>query len=78
MAGNPLATALLIGMGYNSLSMNPVNILKSKWILRNLSYTTCQNILKQVLLLHSKTEIEAYLTNFLLENNLGGMIRAGN
>jgi phosphotransferase system enzyme I (PtsP) len=78
MAGNPLATALLIGMGYNSLSMNPVNILKSKWILRSLSYTTCQNILKQVLLLHSKTEIEAYLTNFLLENNLGGMIRAGN
>ena len=78
LAGNPLATPILIGMGYKSLSMNPVNILKSKWITRNISYQKCQNALEQTLKLNTKHEVETYLTNFLIENNLGNMIRAGN
>ncbi|MDC0535976.1 phosphoenolpyruvate-protein phosphotransferase PtsP, partial [Francisellaceae bacterium] len=78
LAGNPLAAPILIGMGFNSLSMNPVNILKIKWIMRSLTFDKCKSALNHTLKLHTTEEIETYLTNFLIENNLANMIRAGN
>ena len=77
VGGNPLATPLLIAMGFNSISMNPAEILRIKYILRHVSYKQCKNVLKQVLKLSSTKEIHTYLEKFLVENNLKGIIRAG-
>ena len=77
IAGNPLAVPLLVGMGYRELSMNPINLLKAKWIIRNLGSDKCSNALAHAHTLSSSTAIETYMTNFLIENGLSGMIRAG-
>lgn len=77
LGGNPLATALLVGMGFDSLSMNAAVLLKVKHVLRNVSYKQCRNVLKHVLKLATTEEVHTYLENFLVENDLGGLIRAG-
>ncbi len=77
LGGNPLATALLIGMGFDNLSMNAAVILKVKHVLRNVAKKQCKNVLKQVLKLATTEEVHTYLENFLVENDLGGLIRAG-
>lgn len=77
LAGNPLATALLIGMGFDNLSMNTSVLLKVKHALRSVTKKQCRNVLKQVLKLTTTDEIHTYLESFLVENDLGGLIRAG-
>lgn len=49
MAGDPIAAILLMGMGFDSLSMNATNLPKVKWILRQLSFDKSKEILKDVL-----------------------------
>jgi phosphotransferase system, enzyme I, PtsP len=78
MASNPLAIPLLVGMGFTTLSMNAINILKAKWIIKHLSYTQCQKLAQHILTLTNKEEIHQHLSDFLIENELGGMIRVGN
>ncbi len=78
MASNPLAIPLLVGMGFTTLSMNAINILKAKWIIKHLSYTQCQKLAQHILTLTNKAEIHQHLSDFLIENELGGMIRVGN
>ncbi|WP_119344167.1 phosphoenolpyruvate--protein phosphotransferase [Facilibium subflavum] len=77
IGGNPLATPLLIGMGFDSISMNAAVLLKIKYVLRNISKKQCRNVLKQVLKLSTTEQVHTYLENFLVENNLGQLIRAG-
>ncbi|GGF89772.1 MULTISPECIES: phosphoenolpyruvate--protein phosphotransferase [Cysteiniphilum] len=77
LGGNPIATALLVGMGFDSLSMNASALLKVKQVLRSVTKKQCRNVLKQVLKLATTDEVHTYLENFLVENDLGGLIRAG-
>lgn len=77
LGSNPLATALLIGMGFDTLSINPSALPKVKYVLRNVSKKQCQNVLKNVLKLSTTKEVITYLEKFLVENDLGGLIRAG-
>ena len=77
IGGNPLATPLLIGIGFSSLSMNATNILKVKQVLRHVTQKQCRNVLRHVLKLTTVKEVHTYLESFLVENNLGGLIRAG-
>lgn len=77
LGGNALATALLVGMGFDSLSMNASTLLKVKQVIRSVTRQQCRNVLKQVLKLTTSDEVHRYLENFLIENDLGGLIRAG-
>ncbi|MBK2124054.1 phosphoenolpyruvate--protein phosphotransferase [Fangia hongkongensis] len=77
IAGNPLATPLLIAMGFDSLSMNSSSLLKVKYVLRHLSKKRCNAVLKKVMMMSTTEDVKAYLENFLMKNNLGQLIRAG-
>ncbi len=48
MAGDPAAAVLLIGMGFNALSMNATNLPKVKWLLRQISVERAQELLASV------------------------------
>lgn len=61
MAADPAATALLIGMGYHELSMNPANIPVIKSVVRSLNAAECRDLAKEVLQLDSVDEIELFL-----------------
>ncbi|MFV2059707.1 MAG: phosphoenolpyruvate--protein phosphotransferase [Gammaproteobacteria bacterium] len=77
LAGDPLATLLLLGMEMDSLSMSSASLLKVKWVIRNFTILQAKKILHEALLLHEAKEIREYLKNILIGAGLGGLLRAG-
>jgi phosphotransferase system enzyme I (PtsP) len=69
MAGDPAAAMLLLAMGFDSLSMNATNLPKVKWLLRQISMDTAQQLLARVMLLDSPQVIHS--TVQLTLRNLG-------
>ncbi len=61
MAGEPLYLPVLLGLGIDKLSMNPLCILKIKKILRSISYHESQELLKAIDLFKTATEIENFV-----------------
>lgn len=77
LAGEPGGLLLLIGMGYRRLSMNSHNLLKAKWVIRSVSLTQSQQLLRQVLTLDSPQQVREAINIFLESRGLGGLVRAG-
>jgi phosphotransferase system enzyme I (PtsI) len=61
MAGEPLAIPILLGMGLDEFSMNPVAIPAAKTLIRSLSTQTCQRLAQKVLTLTTAEEVQAYV-----------------
>lgn len=64
MAGNPLYTALLIGMGLRKFSMSPMMLPEVKERVRAISIEECETLANQVLEMSAVEEIEKVLTHF--------------
>lgn len=77
IAGDPLATMVLIGMGYVGLSMTASSVLRVKWILRAFTLSECERIVATVLAMHTPQDVRQFLSEQLIEAGLGGVIRAG-
>jgi len=77
MAGNPRAALLLLAMGVDSLSMSASSLLRVKWVIRRVSRSRAQQLLSDVLKMETATEIGQHLGHALIEEGLGGLIRAG-
>jgi len=77
MAGNPRAALLLLAMGVGSLSMSASSLLRVKWVIRQVSRSRAQQLLENVLKMETVLEIRQYLGDALVEEGLGGLIRAG-
>ena len=65
MAGNPLATPLLVGLGMNELSVVPAVLPEIKKIIRSIHYTKMQKIATKALNLASAEEVKRCLRNFI-------------
>jgi phosphotransferase system enzyme I (PtsI) len=63
MAGDPLCTTLLMGLGLTELSMNPRAIPLIKKIIRSLSMKGARRDVKNVLRLHTVDEVRAYIVD---------------
>lgn len=61
LAGTPEGAILCVGMGYDVLSMNAINLLRVKWVIRNSSLTSCRRILSRVLKMDHADEILTYI-----------------
>jgi phosphotransferase system enzyme I (PtsI) len=61
MAGEPLYLPVLLGLGIDKLSMNPLCILKVKKILRSISYHESQELLNAIDLFKTSAEIEKFV-----------------
>jgi phosphotransferase system enzyme I (PtsI) len=61
MAGEPLYLPILLGMGIDELSMNPLCILKIKKVMRSISYRESRDFVKTVDCLKTAEEIEAFM-----------------
>ena len=67
MAGDPLATYLLVGMGLDELSVSPLILGKIKQIIRSINYSDAVKISEECLDMKSAEEIESYLTKIMKE-----------
>ncbi len=64
LAGNPEATAIILGLGIRKLSMSPYQIPKIKKIIRSLSITECEDFVEQVLSYSSAKEVMTHTKKF--------------
>ncbi len=70
LAGNPLATILLLGMGLDEFSMSAASVLKIRKLVSSISMEYAISVRDEVMKLESSTEIENYLKYVLKEKNL--------
>ncbi len=61
LAGNPLAALLLLGLGFDELSMSPSSILKVKKIVTSVDMAYAEKVASHAMSLSKAEEIEAYL-----------------
>ena len=78
MAGDPAAALLLLGMGFESLSMSVVALPKVKWVIRNFSFQHAQDLFAEVENFEEAADVRAYLNKALEKAGLGGLIHPGN
>lgn len=78
MAGDPVASLLLLGMGVDSLSMTASSLLRVKWVIRSFSEKESKQALADVFSDYEDgDEIRNHLNNLLEKKGLGGLVRAG-
>jgi phosphotransferase system enzyme I (PtsP) len=77
MAGDPMAAVILIGLGYQGLSMNAHALPKVKKVIRSFTKTEAEQAVQHILTLEKAKDIHAYLFEIMEAKGLGGLIRAG-
>jgi phosphotransferase system enzyme I (PtsI) len=61
MAGEPVYIPLLLGLGIDELSMNPIAILEAKKVLRSMEYKRCRDIVDQLFAFTTADQIKKHL-----------------
>jgi phosphotransferase system enzyme I (PtsI) len=59
MAADPLATILLVGLGFDELSVSPYSVPKVKTVVRSLNYADARAVLEQAVRLESSSAVQA-------------------
>jgi phosphotransferase system enzyme I (PtsP) len=77
LAGEPGGVVLLLAMGYRKLSMNNHNLLKVKWVIRNIHRGSSEQLLAKVLTLNNPQDVREEINLYLESVGLGGLVRAG-
>ncbi|HET6272230.1 MAG TPA: phosphoenolpyruvate--protein phosphotransferase [Bacteroidota bacterium] len=65
MAGDPLASVLLVGLGLDELSVIPTVLPEIKKIIRTITYKDAKRIVDKALTLQTEEEIKEYLSTFV-------------
>lgn len=65
MAGEPLATVLLVGLGVDELSMSPAFVPEIKQLVRSMSYSEARDIATRAVRLSTAAEVEELLAAFM-------------
>jgi phosphoenolpyruvate-protein phosphotransferase (PTS system enzyme I) len=71
MAGDPIYTALLFGLGIDELSMTPPLLPAAKFILRNMKLTDAKKLAQMALAMDSASAIHALCADFAAERLQG-------
>jgi len=77
LAGDPIGAMMLLGLGYNKLSMNAYNTGKIKYLISKVALHELEKCIELALQADCGVEIRAIFVNFLDRKGLGGFIRAG-
>ncbi|MTI47550.1 MAG: phosphoenolpyruvate--protein phosphotransferase [Firmicutes bacterium] len=61
VAGDPKLIPILIGLGLDEFSMSPISILKSRWIIKNLSKKEMEEMAEKVINLPTAEDVEKFI-----------------
>jgi phosphotransferase system enzyme I (PtsI) len=75
MAAEPAYVLILLGLGLNEFSMNPVAIPKVKKILRMVRFEETRSLVEELFQLPTASEIECYVRNWMAERFPGDFIK---
>ena len=65
MAGDPLATMLLIGLGLDELSVSPIILPEIKEIIRRVEFSESEKLATKAMELRTSEEVEDYIQNVM-------------
>ncbi|MBC8181778.1 phosphoenolpyruvate--protein phosphotransferase [candidate division KSB1 bacterium] len=65
MAGDPLATLILLGLGLDELSVSPAMLLEVKKIIRMVTFSDSRKIAEKALQMKTSMQIERYIRNVM-------------
>ncbi|MFT5452039.1 MAG: phosphotransferase system enzyme I (PtsP) [Enterobacterales bacterium] len=77
LAGDPLATIILLALGVTSLSMNIHSIAKVRKVIQKFKMSDASDILAKTLSCETSFEVREYLTSVLKERGLADLINPG-
>lgn len=77
LAGNPLATILLMGLGVDSLSMSAGSLMKVKWVVRSFSVSRARQLAQAALRMEDARQVRRFMEGALDDMGLGGLFRPG-
>jgi phosphotransferase system, enzyme I, PtsP len=77
LAGNPMATILLMGLGVDSLSMSAGSLMKVKWVVRSFSVSRARQLLHAALRMEDAQQVRRFMESTLDGMGLGGLFRPG-
>ncbi len=77
MAGEPMGALLLTGLGYRTLSMNGRSVARVKYLLRRVGADESRQLAQKVLTAQTASEVRQWVSIFIEERGLGGLIRGG-
>jgi phosphocarrier protein FPr len=69
LAGDPLATGILVGVGVDELSMNPASIPRVKGILRSISLPEAKQHAMQALACNTTSQVRSLAVEFLAQHS---------
>jgi phosphotransferase system enzyme I (PtsI) len=75
MAAEPAYALILLGLGVNELSMNPVAIPKVKKILRMARFEETRSLVEELFQFPTASEIECYVRNWMAERFPGDFVK---
>ncbi|WP_168204102.1 phosphoenolpyruvate--protein phosphotransferase [Aliikangiella coralliicola] len=78
MAADPLASLLLVGMGYNELSMNIGSLAKVKRAISRFELSEMQQLVAEIEAFETEAKVRDHLLKTMEKRGLGGLVRAGN
>jgi len=61
MAGESMYIPILLGLGIDELSMNPIAILEAKKVLRSMRYQQCREVVDQLYAFTTAEDIKKFL-----------------
>jgi phosphotransferase system enzyme I (PtsP) len=77
MASDPASVILLLGMGIDSLSVSVAGLTRVKWVISSFTRVKAKQLLDYVRQLDDPIIIREMLNDALVEEGLGGLVRAG-
>ena len=77
IAGNPLATIVLLAMGVNGLSMNIHSVPKIRKVIKSFKMSDASKILSNTLSYETTFEVREYLTSVLRDRGLEDLVNPG-
>jgi phosphotransferase system enzyme I (PtsP) len=77
LAGDPMGALLLIGLGYETLSMNASNVARTKYLIRQTKFSELQYLANKALSKPYGSDIYSMMLNYFEECEFTGFIRAG-
>jgi phosphotransferase system enzyme I (PtsP) len=77
MTSDPAAVIALLGMGFDSLSMNSTSLPRIKWVIRNFTLQRAQEILAEILSMDNPKTIRCHLEKALEDAGLSELTQLG-
>ncbi len=77
LAGDPIGALLLVGLGYDTLSMNTSNVAKVKYLLRHSDSDDLKALADKALIMPYGDAIYTMMADYFEQKGFAGFIRAG-